>query len=323
MSAPPFEGFDLHTFWDDSDYARQEYIEPPPTPAVIAAVEAELGYQLPASYVALMRSQNGGIPVNDCFPTQQATSWADDHVAITAFKGIGFDQPWSLCGRLGSVFKQDQWGYPDIGIYFGDCPSAGHDMIALDYRACGPQGEPAVVHVDQDNDYAITPLAPDFETFVRGLVHESVYEEDPDEMLREALAHVRYAPFSPRLQHLCALWPDARMPAALRRLAEALTEDKGYFALHADARSERLYAAQFLLLSHAQPVASQAEFLQAYPDLIAMASSPHWRTGGWAPDFVADWFSAGVAAGQLVQVEGHWQLSEAARTALLQALFAD
>ena len=55
--------------------------------------------------------------------------------------------------------------------------SAGHDLVMLDYRACGPQGEPAVVHVDQENDYHITWLAPTFEAFVRGLVHESVFEE--------------------------------------------------------------------------------------------------------------------------------------------------
>lgn len=34
-----------------------------------------------------------------------------------------------------------EWEYPDIGIYFGSCPSGGHDMIALDYRTCGPKVE--------------------------------------------------------------------------------------------------------------------------------------------------------------------------------------
>ena len=40
-------------------------------------------------------------------------------------------------------------------------------MIFLDYRACGPQGEPAVVHVDQENDYKITHLADSFEEFTK------------------------------------------------------------------------------------------------------------------------------------------------------------
>jgi hypothetical protein len=52
------------------------------------------------------------------------------------------------------------WEYPDIGVYFADTPSAGHEMLALDYRACGEHGEPTVVHVDQESDFAITLLGP-------------------------------------------------------------------------------------------------------------------------------------------------------------------
>ena len=77
----------------------------------------------------------------------------------------------------------EEWGYPAIGIAICDCPSAGHDEIFLDYRACGPQGEPKVVHVDQEDDYCITPLADTFEEFIRGLVNDSEFdfEEDEDE----------------------------------------------------------------------------------------------------------------------------------------------
>lgn len=318
----PFSGFDLSSFWDDSDYARKEYVEPPPTPAAIAAVEAALGYRLPASYIALMQSQNGGIPARRCSPTDAATSWADDHVAISAFKGIGFAQQWSLCGGLGSRFKIEAWEYPDIGVYFGDCPSAGHDMIALDYRACGPTGEPAVVHVDQEGDYRITPLAPDFETFVRSLVHESEYEDDPEDVKNDALAHVRSAPFNSRLQKLCDQWPDPALPTAIRRLAEAIVQDKGFFSLHADANSHRMYATQFLLLSHSRPVRSMEGFMQSYPGVIAMVGSAHFGTGGWAAGFVEDWFQARVDAGDLVQREDQWHLGTDFRVALLRELGA-
>lgn len=61
-----------------------------------------------------------------------------------------------------------------IGVAICDCPSAGHDMIFLDCRECGPQGEPKVVHIDQEYDYEITPLADSFEEFIRGLVNENL-----------------------------------------------------------------------------------------------------------------------------------------------------
>ena len=47
----------------------------------------------------------------------------------------------------------------------------------LDYRARGPTGEPRVVHIDQERAYKITPLADDFESFIRGLVGDEDFAE--------------------------------------------------------------------------------------------------------------------------------------------------
>ncbi len=182
----PFEGFDLSDFWEEpGDCARKNYIEPPPTAEVIRQVEKELGYTLPESYIALMQVQNGGFSKKSAFPTSTPTSWADDHIAIEGFLSIGWDKTYSLCGKLGSRFMIEEWGYPDIGIAICDCPSAGHDMVFLDYRECGPQGEPKVVHIDQEDDYYITPLADSFEAFIRGLVDEEEYWDDEDDEEQE------------------------------------------------------------------------------------------------------------------------------------------
>lgn len=164
-----YEGFDLAGFWRDSEFARDDYQGAPLTDAMVAVVEGALGYRLPQAYIALMRHRNGGIPHRGYHRTSQPTSWAADHIAITGIFGIGGDKPSSLLGRFGSAFWIEDWGYPPIGVYFCDCPSGGHDMLCLDYRSCGSEGEPQVVHVDQERDYRITAVARDFESFIRGL----------------------------------------------------------------------------------------------------------------------------------------------------------
>lgn len=170
-----FEGFEWNGFWEHSDWSRDQYEDAALTDTVVRLVEQRLGYRLPGAYVAMARLQNGGIPVRTNHRSPSKTTWAKDHIAISGIYSVGERKRYSLCGECGSKFWGDEWGYPAIGIYFADCPSAGHDMLCLDYRNCGPEGEPNVVHVDQEWDYRITPIAPSFESFIRGLQHDSAF----------------------------------------------------------------------------------------------------------------------------------------------------
>ena len=173
-----FADFDREQFWKPSEYALKEYVSEPLTDETLADVESELGYKLPASYVELMRFQNGGIPRQTNHRTEEGTSWASDHIAITGIYSIGSEKPCSLCGDFGSQFWVEEWGYPDIGVYFADCPSAGHDMLCLDYQTCGPTGEPQVVHIDQELDYRKVVVAKNFEAFIRGLEDDAAFDDE-------------------------------------------------------------------------------------------------------------------------------------------------
>jgi hypothetical protein len=120
-----------------------------------------------------VRRHNGGTLALTAHPANSPTTWATDHVGVHSIAAIGRSAAESLCGEHGSRLWVDEWGYPEIGVYFAECPSAGHDMFALDYRG---GGEPAVVHVDQEVDYRITPIAPSFSSFLDGLCDEGDFE---------------------------------------------------------------------------------------------------------------------------------------------------
>jgi hypothetical protein len=98
----------------------------------------------------------------------EGTSWAADHIEVAGLRGIGGD--WGIdASALGSAAMIREWGYPDIGVVICETPSAGHDTVMLDYSACGPDGEPRVVYVDDDRK--VRHLAANFAEFASRLVN--------------------------------------------------------------------------------------------------------------------------------------------------------
>jgi hypothetical protein len=158
----------MDRFWSES----KQFVGPPLTLEQVKRAESALGYKLPQSYIQLILWRNGGTPIRTCFRTSVPTSWAQDHIAISGIKGIGgrwgIDSP-----EFGSRVMSETWGYPRIGVVVCECPSAGHDVVMLDYRACGPSGEPSVVHVETEcSAPVITSLCGTFQEFVDGLCSE-------------------------------------------------------------------------------------------------------------------------------------------------------
>ena len=170
--------FNWTGFWKDTDYAFESYIGRDVTDEDIKNAEAELGYILPTSYIELLKNHNGGVVNKNCFINDD-----DDCVYITGIYGIDRDKKYSLLGEMGNEFWISKVKYPPIGIVVADTISGGHDMIFLDYRECGPTGEPKVVRVEQECDYSITPLADNFGDFIKNLYFN--IEEITDEEFQE------------------------------------------------------------------------------------------------------------------------------------------
>jgi hypothetical protein len=287
MEKKIFKDFDFTDFWEDSDYALQEYVNDAPSDELIQSIETELRYKLPASYVELMKLHNGGIPTKNCFPTTESTSWAEDHIAITGIMGIGRNKTYSLCGHLGSKFMIEEWGYPATGVFICDCPSAGHDMVMLDYSKCGRNGEPEVVHIDQELDFKKTFLAKDFETFIRGLVSEEVYDTSEEDLI-DTLERIKTGRFSDVLQAYFKKEKTTNFDTVLRNLFTTLTKEKGYFSLHADPLSHLAYDIQFYLLTLNKKIRTKEDFVRQYLPMVAMSNN-EISTGGYA-NFFEDWF---------------------------------
>lgn len=185
-----------------------------------------------------MQVQDGGIPRNTCFPTEEATSWAEDHIAISSMRP-----------------------------------------------------------------------AEDYET--------------PAEVtLEESLQKVTNGAFSPLLAELCAAASEVEgLEQLIRRSAERLVREKGYFALLADERSVLMYDVQFWLYTRVYPGPTTEEYLKAYSGMIAFGGQG-FSTGGYAPGFVEDWLKDRLQNGIIRKDHGRLRLEEGAAVSILERLKA-
>lgn len=90
---------------------------------------------------------------------------------FAAFFEIGSNKHNSLFGKFENEFWFNEWEYPrDIGSIIADTESGGYDIIYLDYRECGKDGEPKVSVCFQEYDFEIQVLANNFEEFIEMLI---------------------------------------------------------------------------------------------------------------------------------------------------------
>ncbi|MFE6597718.1 SMI1/KNR4 family protein [Streptomyces albidoflavus] len=144
------------------------YTGPPLSAEMVSRAEGFLGLRLPSTYIEVLLRKNGGVLKRRRFPTQFATSWAADHFEIRALLGIGGKWGIDSLSGMGSADLIAEWGYPQIGVVIFDMPSGGHDAVMLDYSESGPEGEPAVVYIDED--CVPRKVAGSFEEFLSRLV---------------------------------------------------------------------------------------------------------------------------------------------------------
>jgi hypothetical protein len=323
-------------FWDESDYAYR-YTGQSITKELIDEAEQILGYRLPLFYIELLKSKNGGMPKNNNFPTSEATSWSEDHIAISGILGIN-NQELSLLGGLGSRFMIEEWGYPDIGIIICDTPSAGHDAVMLDYRQCGKDGEPEVIHVDVENPTPkITRLADNFESFIRGLVNEKKYRLPAYKQKIIELKKVQEGNFSPVLlrafQKVYQQLPDAKQK--MRRLAKKIVERKGFFAIHDDELSMLMMDYLFWLFCQIETVTSLANYKNGSCDssydkpyfafMISLSDDSdqeHYQfcTEGYCADFIHNWWMNRLLKDELKETPNGFILTDQAISRMLKKL---
>ena len=139
---------------------------------MVAHAQTLLDVCLPEDFVSLLRIQNGGSTIGFVFPTQQRTSWAEDHVPLDELYGIG---PAEVSSRAQDILDTEyltrEWGLPPKQVVIaGD----GHWWITLDYRA---GAVPSVVFVEVEAADALQ-LAPTFQEFLSGLLPADQVDEE-------------------------------------------------------------------------------------------------------------------------------------------------
>ncbi len=135
----------------------------------IKEVEEELGFKIPQGYIDLLKIKNGD---------KKSRKIGETMLKMTGFKGLD-----SLVDMKDSI---EDWGYPNLGIYFSWTESAGHEALLINYRDCIKEGVPSIWLLDQEGEYGRF-LAKDFKDFL----NQIYFEKFDSRFEKEILEHFK------------------------------------------------------------------------------------------------------------------------------------
>jgi hypothetical protein len=141
-------------------------ITSPLTDEAFAAAEAGLGIKLPAAYRAVLAVRNGGSVRLSTFKLSKKPpkGWSTSRdYYVNAIAGIHATGASAITQQ--TELARREWNLPQ-GLFplCGD----GHWWCCLDYRTCGPEGEPVITHIMPDDGVEFM-VAASFEKLLKGL----------------------------------------------------------------------------------------------------------------------------------------------------------
>jgi hypothetical protein len=134
------------------------YLQPALTPAAIEEAEHQLGITLPASYLELLRLQNGGYVRFTLPGTVHSMIWGiGPH-----FPSITEEHDW----QAESAAEEEGWAWvPRSAHRLVPFDGDGHWYLCFDYRSAGPQQQPRISLIDLELETE-TEVAASFEVFL-------------------------------------------------------------------------------------------------------------------------------------------------------------
>lgn len=134
-----------HPLWADAQRPHGA----PLTDAMVQRFEARLGLVVPASLRHALLASNGGRLRRSHLPHARLTPRWSRGLNIHNLGGIGYPE-----GLDWSPTLLEEWGFPGPSVVL--C-HGGPWALLLDYRRCGPEGDPPVVFCDTDHEIAGRP----------------------------------------------------------------------------------------------------------------------------------------------------------------------
>lgn len=153
--------------WEQDDLYKPQ----PVSDAVIQMAEAKLKVTLPASYIELLKQQNGGRFIHNAYPAPQHEKFDEPFIEVEYIDGIDEDS-----SILESEELCEEWEMPKgLVLFHGD----GHTWLAFDYRHTS--ANPPIVYVDNHEETSqVFEIAKSFDEFLENLYTVEIELDDEE-----------------------------------------------------------------------------------------------------------------------------------------------